>query len=68
MKYTIGFSRKVQTQPYENMEVTLTAEFNDEETPMEYAKDTVIEKVEQWISAELASMGLARSKPEEVVA
>jgi hypothetical protein len=42
--------------------------FDDEETPMEYAKDTVVEKVEQWISAELASMGLSRPKPEEITA
>jgi len=67
LKYSIGFSRKVQTQPYENMEVTLTAEFDDEECPMEYAKDTVIEKVEQWIDTELASLGLSRPKPEAII-
>lgn len=68
MKYSIGFSRKVQTQPYENMEITLQAEFDDEQTPIEYAKDTVIEKVEGWIDTELAALGLTRPKPEAITA
>lgn len=60
VKFSITYARKVQTTQYENMTVELTAEFDDEETPRDYAWKQVRDKVHEWINNELESMGLSR--------
>lgn len=59
-KYSVTYRRSVQTQPFENMTVELTAEFDDEETPRDYAWKQVRDKVHEWLNNELESMGLSR--------
>lgn len=59
-KYTVTYSRKIQTLPYETMMVELTAEFDAEETPRDHAWKQVRDKVHEWINNELESMGLSR--------
>ena len=48
MKYTVTYSRKVRTGPYEVMEIGLSEEF-DETTPKEEAFASVQAQVEKWI-------------------
>lgn len=59
-KFSVSYARKVQTQPYENMTVNLTAEFDNEEVSYDYAFSTVRAKVEFWLKNELEMMGLSR--------
>lgn len=59
-KFSVSYARKVQTLPYENITVNLTAEFDDDEVPHDYAFSTVRDKVELWLKNELDSMGLSR--------
>ncbi len=59
-KYTVTYSRLVRTVPYENITVTLTQEFDNEETSSDYAWKQVRDKVHEWINIELESMGLSK--------
>ena len=59
-KFSVSYARKVQTLPYENITVNLTAEFDDEDTPHDHAFNTVRNKVELWLKNELDSMGLSK--------
>ena len=40
--------------------VEFTAEFDDDETPRDFAFKQVRDKVHEWINNELESMGLSR--------
>lgn len=57
-KFSISYSRKVQTIPYENITVTLTAEFDDEDITHDGAFSMVREKVTRWIEQDLVMLGL----------
>lgn len=58
MKYSISYSRTVETVPYENIKVNLTQEFDDEEIKPDLAYSLVKDKVGKWIETELIMMGL----------
>uniref|UniRef100_A0A6M3M070 Uncharacterized protein n=1 Tax=viral metagenome TaxID=1070528 RepID=A0A6M3M070_9ZZZZ len=57
-KFSISYTRKAQTQPYENVTITLTCEFDDDEISPDYAFKEVRDKVNLWLNNELKSMGL----------
>jgi len=57
-KFSILYSRKVQTHPYENVTITLTIEFDDKDTTHDGAFSLVREKVNQWVEQELIMLGL----------
>jgi len=57
-KFEVRYSRKVQTIRFENIEIALTAEFDDEETTHDVAFSLVREKVNQWIEQDLIILGL----------
>jgi len=58
MKYKILFAKKVTTRQYENLTFSFEVESDDGEIPAEYMKALVVEKVNDWIDAELRGMGL----------
>lgn len=58
VKFEVRYSRKVQTVRFENIEVVLTAEFDDEDTTYDAAFSLVREKVNQWVEQELIMLGL----------
>jgi hypothetical protein len=58
MKYRILFAKKVTSRQYENITFSYEIESDDGEIPAEYAKAFVVGKVNDWIDAELRSMGL----------
>jgi hypothetical protein len=58
MKYRVLFAKKVTTRQYENLTFSCEIESDDGEIPATYAKDLVVGKVNDWIDAELRSMGL----------
>jgi hypothetical protein len=51
-KFSITYSRLVQTVPFENVSVSLTREFDDEEVPYDYAFKEVRDTVARWVDAE----------------
>jgi len=57
-KFEVRYSRKVQTVRYENIEIALTAEFDDEDTTHDAAFSMVREKVTQWIEQDLVMLGV----------
>ena len=57
-KFEVRYSRKVQTVRYENIEIALTAEFDDEDTTHDAAFNIVREKVNQWIEQDLIMLGV----------
>jgi len=59
-KFSVSYARKIQTLPYENITVNLTAEFDDDDIPYDYAFNTVKTKVELWLKNELNAMGISR--------
>jgi len=59
-KFSVSYARKVQTLPYENVTINLTAEFDDEAVSHDYAFGTVRDKVELWLKNELDMMGVKR--------
>ena len=59
-KYSISFSRKVQTRPYENMTATLTEEFDDTDCPHDVAFREVRDRMNQWLDNEVEAMGLKK--------
>lgn len=67
MKYNIGFGRKVQTRPYENLEFNLSVEFEDDEAPLEYMKENLVKKVEEWIDSEFQKQGITKTKKEIIL-
>jgi len=58
MKFSISYARKVQTVQFENITVTLTREFDEDEISPDYAFKEVRDKVNLWLNNELKSMGL----------
>ena len=59
-KFSVSYSKKVQTKQYENMTIFLTEEFDTDEVSHDYAFAKVRAKVEQWIVEELQAMGVKR--------
>ncbi len=57
-KFEVRYSRKVQTIRYENIEISLTAEFDDEEITYDDAFSKVREKVAQWVEQDLVMLGV----------
>lgn len=57
-KFEVSYSRKVQTVRFENIEVALTAEFDDNDMTHDCAFSLVRDKVNQWIEQDLIMMGL----------
>jgi len=52
-KFSVTYTRKVQTVPYENVTISLTQEFDDDEVSYDYALKEVRSRVARWIDAEL---------------
>uniref|UniRef100_A0A6M3M7W4 Uncharacterized protein n=1 Tax=viral metagenome TaxID=1070528 RepID=A0A6M3M7W4_9ZZZZ len=52
-KFSISYSRKVQTVMYENVTISLTREFDEDEMSPDYALKEVRDTVVKWIDAEL---------------
>jgi len=57
-KFSVSYSRKVQTKQYENMTIFLTEEFDTDEVSQDYAFSQVRATVERWITEELKAMGV----------
>ena len=57
-KFEVRYSRKVQTIRYENIEISLTAEFDDEHMTYDDAFSMVREKVAQWVEQDLVMLGV----------
>lgn len=57
-KFEVRYSRKVQTIRYENIEISLIAEFDDEEITYDDAFRKVREKVAQWVEQDLVMLGV----------
>ena len=58
-KFTIKFSRTVQTRPYETMNIGLIMEYYEDEVSKDYAYTETSKKVKEWMNNELLSMGCA---------
>ena len=52
-KFSVSYTRKVQTVPYENVTVNLTREFDEDLCSPDQAFKEVRETVAKWIDAEL---------------
>lgn len=52
-KFSVTYTRKVQTVPYENVTISLTQEFDEDEVSYDYALKEVRGRVTRWIDAEL---------------
>jgi len=61
-KFSITYVRKVQTQPYENVTIGLTQEFEDKMSHDDAFKE-VRDRVEVWINYELQILGLKVTPP-----
>jgi len=57
-KFSIIYTRKVQTVPYENITISLSQEFDDDEVSYDYAFKEVRDRVARWIDVELKMLGL----------
>ena len=57
-KFEVRYSRKVTTVRFENVEMSFTAEFDDEDITYDAAFSMVREKVNQWIEQELIMLGV----------
>lgn len=62
MKYSISVSKKVQTYPYENIEVSYSAEYDSEDVPPDVAYHEVSSQVNEWINMGLKQLGLKERK------
>ena len=52
MKFSVTYGRKIQIKPYEMLEISLTAEFDDEEITYNQAKEKLKLHVDSWIRIE----------------
>ena len=52
-KFSISYSRKVQTVVYENVTISLTREFDEDEMSHDEAFKEVRDTVETWVNYEL---------------
>ena len=52
-KFSVSYTRKVQTVPYENVTVSLTREFDEDEVSHDEAFKEVRDTVETWVNYEL---------------
>ena len=52
-KFSVTYTRKVQTIRFENIEISLTQEFDDDEVSYDYAFKEVRDRVTRWIDVEL---------------
>ncbi len=52
-KFSVTYTRKVQTMPYENVTISLTQEFDEDEVSYDYAFKEVRDRVTRWIDVEL---------------
>ena len=57
-KFSITYARKVRTQPYENVTISLTQEFDEDEVSYDYALKEVRDRVARWVDVELQMLGL----------
>lgn len=57
-KFSVTYTRKVQTIRFENIEISLTQEFDEDEVSYDYALKEVRNRVTRWIDAELQMLGL----------
>lgn len=57
-KFSVTYTRKVQTIRFENIEISLTQEFDEDEVSYDYALKEVRNRVTRWIDAELQILGL----------
>ena len=58
MKYGVSVSKKVQTLPYENVEVGYWVEYDSNDVPPDVAEAEVSKQVDEWINIELRMLGL----------
>lgn len=58
-KFNVTYTRKVQTVPYENLTISLSQEFDDDEVSYDYAFKEVRDRVNRWIDVELQMLGVA---------
>ena len=57
-KFNVTVTRKVQTIPYENVTISLSQEFDDNEVSFDYAFKEVRDRVAKWIDVELQMLGV----------
>ena len=57
-KFSVSYTRKVQTRPYENITINLTSEFDTDEVSFDYAHSQIRSKVEEWIKDDLQFLGV----------
>jgi hypothetical protein len=57
-KFSVTYTRLVRTIPYENITISLTREFDEDEVSHDYAFKEVRDTVARWIDVELQSLGL----------
>lgn len=57
-KFSVTYTRKVQTIRFENIEISLTQEFDEDDVSYDYALKEVRNRVTRWIEAELQILGL----------
>ncbi len=57
-KFSVTYTRKVQTMPYENVTISLTQEFDEDDVSYDYALKEVRDRVARWIDVELQMLGL----------
>ncbi len=57
-KFSITYARKVQTIPYENITISLTREFDEDEISHDYALKEVRDAVNRWVNTELKILGV----------
>ena len=56
MKFSVTYSRKIQVRTYEMLEISLTAEFDDNEITYNQAKEKLKLHVDEWIRIEKARL------------
>ncbi len=52
-RFSVTYTRKVQTVTYENVTISLTREFDEDEVSHDHAFKEVRDTVARWIDAEL---------------
>ena len=63
-KFTVSYTRTVQTVPFENLKIGISKEFNTEDVPEEFAFAKVRDMVETQIDADLKHLGIKRRTPQ----
>jgi len=61
MKYQIAYSKKIQTRPYESIGISLSADLDTDETPMDEGYDLLKSTVHEWLTANLEAQGIRRA-------